>query len=129
MLQMDYYKWVTYLGEQKFIESAHKSVNYIRKSFGDNMTSNVSAINLLHEDNLDREIIIVRCDESSWKKIIIEKIYQSKFMIYINNDIKDLPDAIESKKNKSDFAAYICKGMTCQKPITNLQDFIDYIYV
>ena len=50
-------------------------------------------------------------------------------MIYINNDIKDLPDAIESKKNKSDFAAYICKGMTCQKPITNLQDFIDYIYV
>ena len=124
LLQMGYIS-----GEQKFIESAHKSVNYIRKSFGDNMTSNVSAINLLNEDNLDREIIIVRCDESSWKKIIKEKIYQRKFMIYINKDIKDLPDAIESKKNIGDFAAYICKGMTCQKPITNLQDFIDSIYV
>ena len=42
------------------------------------MTSNVSAINLLHADNLNREIIIVRCDESSWKEIIKEKIYQSK---------------------------------------------------
>ena len=116
-------------GEQKFIESAHKSVNYIRKSFGDNMTSNVSAINLLHEDNLDREIIIVRCDENSWRKIIKEKPYQSKFMIYIHKDLKDLPDAIESKKNIGDFAAYVCKGMTCQKPITNLQDFLKFIYV
>ena len=34
------------------------------------------------------------------RKIIKEKSYQSKFMIYINKDIKDLPDAIESKKNK-----------------------------
>ena len=124
LLQMGYIS-----GEQKFIESAYKSINYIRKSFGDNMTSNVSAINLLNEDNLDREIIIVRCDESSWKKIIKEKIYQRKFMIYIHKDLEELPDAIESKKNIGDFAAYICKGMTCQKPITNLQDFIDSINV
>ena len=50
-------------------------------------------------------------------------------MIYIHKDLEELPDAIESKKNIGDFAAYICKGMTCQKPITNLQEFIDSINV
>ena len=45
-------------------------------------------------------------------------------MIYINKDIKDLPDAIEFKKNKDNFAAYVCKGMTCQKPITNFSDCV-----
>ena len=116
-------------GDQRFIDSAERSINYVRKSFGDNMTSNVSAINLLHDDNIEREIIIVRCTETSWNEIIKEKAYYDKFILYINNDYKDLPDAIESKKPKGDFSAYICQGMSCLKPITNLKDFIAHLHV
>jgi uncharacterized protein YyaL (SSP411 family) len=124
LLQMGYLS-----GDQRFIDSADRSINYVRKSFGDNMTSNVSAINLLHNENIEREIIIVRCSEPSWNEIIKEKAYYDKFILYINNDYKDLPDAIESKKPQGDFSAYICKGMSCLKPITNLKDFITHLHV
>ena len=124
LLQMGYLS-----GDQRFIDSAERSINYVRKSFGDNMTSNVSAINLLHDGNIEREIIIVRCSEPSWNEIIKEKGYYNKFILYINNDYKDLPDAIGSKKPKGDFSAYICQGMSCLKPITNLKDFIAHLHV
>jgi uncharacterized protein YyaL (SSP411 family) len=124
LLQMGYLS-----GDQRFIDSADRSINYVRKSFGDNMTSNVSAINLLHDKNIEREIIIVRCSEPSWNEIIKEKAYYDKFILYINNDYKDLPDAIEFKKPQGDFSAYICQGMSCLKPITNLKDFITHLHV
>lgn len=111
-------------GENSFIESAHRSIDYVRKTFGDNLTSNVSAINLLNNSNIEKEIIIIRCNEDSWSLIKNNKGYYKKYMIHINDSDTDLPDAIKSKKVSSDFSAFICKGMTCSAPIINLEDFI-----
>ena len=122
LLQMGYLS-----GEKEFIDSAYKSITYINKSFGDNMTSNVSAINLLKEENLEREIIIVRTNNKNWKEIIKEKSYYQKYIIFINNDESNLPYSIELKKPNGLFAAYICKGMTCSKPILNQKEFIEFI--
>ncbi len=122
LLQMGYLS-----GEQIFLESAYKSISYVNKSFGDNMTSNVSAINLLKEDNLEREIIIVRSDEKNWETIIKEKLYYQRYIIFINNNETDLPNTIELKKPINQFAAYICKGTTCSKPILNLQSFMEFL--
>jgi uncharacterized protein YyaL (SSP411 family) len=111
-------------GENSFIESAHRSIDYVRKTFGDNLTSNVSAINLLNNSNIKKEIIIIRCNEDSWSLIKNNKGYYKKYIIHINDSDTDLPDAIKSKKVSSDFSAFICKGMTCSAPIINLEDFI-----
>ena len=35
--------------------------------------------------------------------------------------------SIELKKPNGLFAAYICKGMTCSKPILNQKEFIEFI--
>jgi len=122
LLQMGYLS-----GEKEFIDSAHKSINYINKSFGDNMTSNVSAVNLLRNDDLEREIIIVRTDTRAWEEIIKEKAYYQKYIIFINNDESNLPNSIELKKPNHLFAAYVCKGMTCSNPILDQKEFIEFI--
>ena len=122
LLQMGYLS-----GEQEFIDSAYKSIGYINKSFSDNMTSNVSAINLLRDDNLEREIIIIRTNDKTWKEIIKEKFYYKKYIVFINNDKTNLPNSIKLKKPNNLFAAYICKGMTCSKPILSYEEFIEYI--
>ena len=52
-------------GNQKYIEAAHRALDFIYKSIDDNLTSSVSAINLLREDNLEKEIIIVRTNKKT----------------------------------------------------------------
>ena len=42
-------------GNQKYIEAAYGALDFIYKSIDDNLTSSVSAINLLHEDNRERD--------------------------------------------------------------------------
>ena len=114
-------------GEQGFLDSAYKSIRYINKSFGDNMTSNVSAINLLKEDDLEREIIIIRTNKESWQKVIKEKAYYQKNIFFINSSETNLPNPISLKKSNKSFAAYICKGMICSEPILSLTEFLKYI--
>jgi uncharacterized protein YyaL (SSP411 family) len=116
-------------GENSFIESAHRSIDYVRKTFGDNLTSNVSAINLLNNSNIEKEIIIIRCNEDCWNLIKKNKGYYKKYIIHINDSDTNLPDAIESKRASSDFTAYICNGMSCSAPIINLEDFIQSLNV
>ena len=55
-------------GNQNYIEVAERALNFIYKSIDDNLTSNVSAINLLNEDKLEKEIIIVRTNRETWEK-------------------------------------------------------------
>ncbi len=114
-------------GEKVFIDSAYRSISYVNKTFGDNLTSNVSAINLLKDDNLEREIMIIRANDEAWEEIIKHKSYYQKYMIFINNDESFLPNSIKLKKPNGEFAAYICKGMTCSKPILSLEDFLKSI--
>ncbi len=114
-------------GEKVFIDSAYRSISYVNKTFGDNLTSNVSAINLLKDDNLEREIMIIRANDEAWEEVIKHKSYYQKYMIFINNDESFLPNSIKLKKPNGEFAAYICKGMTCSKPILSLEDFLKSI--
>ena len=91
----------------------------------DNLTASVSAINLLREDNLEKEIIIVRTNKKTWKKITDSEEYYGRCIIFIENQLQNLPDYIAYKVSKGQFTSYHCKGMTCQKPKLSFEDFID----
>jgi len=110
-------------GNQNYIEVAEKALIYIYKSIDENLTSNVSAINLLNEDKLEKEIIIVRTNKETWKKITEFKEYYDKCIIFIDKKVDNLPDQIELKKCHGEFTSYHCKGMTCQEPKKTLEDF------
>ena len=122
LLQMGYLS-----GEKIFIDSAYNSIRYINKSFGDNMTSSVSAINMLRDDTLEREIIIIRTEKKFWKEISKKKSCYKKYIVFIDNHERNLPTSISLKKPKDTFAAYVCKGMTCSKPILSLDEFLKFI--
>ena len=110
-------------GNQNYIEVAERALIYIYKSIDENLTSNVSAINLLNEDKLEKEIIIVRTNKETWKKITEFKEYYDKCIIFIDKKVDNLPDQIELKKCHGEFTSYHCKGMTCQEPKKTLEDF------
>ena len=82
-------------GNHNYIEIAERALNFIYKSIDDNLTSNVSAINLLNEDKLEKEIIIVRTNRETWEKITDMGEYYDKCIIFIDNEIRDLPDQID----------------------------------
>ena len=111
-------------GNQKYIESANKALDFIYKSIDDNLTSNVSAINLLREDKLEKEIIIVRTNRNTWEKITDLEEYYGKYVIFIENEVQNLPDHLAFKESKDKFTSYCCKGMTCQEPKMSFEDFI-----
>ena len=110
-------------GNQNYIEVAERALIYIYKSIDENLTSNVSAINLLNEDKLEKEIIIVRTNKETWKKVTEFKEYYDKCIIFIDKKVDKLPDQIELKKCHGEFTSYHCKGMTCQEPKKTLEDF------
>ena len=110
-------------GNQNYIEVAERALIYIYKSIDENLTSNVSAINLLNEDKLEKEIIIVRTNKETWKKVTEFKEYYDKCIIFIDKKVDNLPDQIELKKCHGEFTSYHCKGMTCQEPKKTLEDF------
>ena len=87
-------------GNHNYIEIAERALNFIYKSIDDNLTSNVSAINLLNEDKLEKEIILVRTNRETWEKITDMGEYYDKCIIFIDNEIRDLPDQIGLKKAK-----------------------------
>ena len=110
-------------GNQNYLEVAERALIYIYKSIDENLTSNVSAINLLNEDKLEKEIIIVRTNKETWKKVTEFKEYYDKCIIFIDKKVDNLPDQIELKKCHGEFTSYHCKGMTCQEPKKTLEDF------
>ena len=110
-------------GNQNYIEVAERALIYIYKSIDENLTSNVSAINLLNEDKLEKEIIIVRTNKETWKKVTEFKEYYDKCIIFIDKKVDNLPNQIELKKCHGEFTSYHCKGMTCQEPKKTLEDF------
>ena len=110
-------------GNQNYLEVAERALIYIYKSIDENLTSNVSAINLLNEDKLEKEIIIVRTNKETWKKVTEFKEYYDKCIIFIDKEVNNLPDQIELKKCHGEFTSYHCKGMTCQEPKKTLEDF------
>ena len=112
-------------GNQKYIEAAHGALDFIYKSIDDNLTSSVSAINLLREDNLEKEIIIVRTNKKTWEKITDSEEYYGRCIIFIENELQNLPEYIAYKESKGEFTSYHCKGMTCQTPRLSFEDFID----
>ena len=110
-------------GNQNYLEVAERALIYIYKSIDENLTSNVSAINLLNEDKLEKEIIIVRTNKETWKKVTEFEEYYDKCIIFIDKEVNNLPDQIELKKCHGEFTSYHCKGMTCQEPKKTLEDF------
>ena len=110
-------------GNQNYLEAAERALVYIYKSIDENLTSNVSAINLLNEDKLEKEIIIVRTNKETWEKVTEFKEYYEKCIIFIDKKVDNLPDQIELKKCYGEFTSYHCKGMTCQEPKKTLEDF------
>jgi len=76
-------------------------------------------------DNLEKEIIIVRTNRKAWGKITDSEEYYSKCIIFIENELQNLPDYIAFKESKGKFTSYQCKGMTCQAPKLSFEDFIE----
>ncbi len=110
-------------GNDEYIQSADRSLKYIYKSIDENLTSCVSAINLLNNKNIEKEIIIVRTDSEIMNNIKKDVKYYKKYIICIDNKLNNLPDALNSKVSNNEFIAYHCSGMICAEPITSRKDF------
>ena len=61
----------------------------------------------------------------TWEKLTDSEEYYGKFIIFIENELQNLPEHIAFKESKGKFTSYHCKGMTCQAPKLSLKDFID----
>lgn len=114
-------------GKEEYIQSADRSLKYIYKSIDENLTSCVSAINLLNDKQIDKEIIIVRTNSQMMNNIKKDISYYKKYIICIDKNLNNLPDALNSKISNNEFIAYHCSGMICDEPITSDRDFHKFV--
>lgn len=113
-------------GEKKYLDSAERSIKYIGGSLGDNMLANVSSIMLLNEEAVQKEIIIIRCEEDVWENIKKNRGLYKRMVIRLGRNDEAL-DALADKKFIGKFTAYICKGMICKNPITDIKSFLEFL--
>jgi uncharacterized protein len=85
--------------------------------------AHMSLLNALEDFLASTQILIIRGDSPQIEHWAAEMgaLYAPTRMIFaIPRDAADLPPALEAKRATDSTVAYVCTGMTCSAPFTNL---------
>jgi len=85
--------------------------------------AHMSLVNALEDFLASAQILIIRGDTPEIRRWAAElgALYSPTRMIFaIPRDAADLPPALAAKQAAAGTVAYVCTGMTCSAPLTNL---------
>jgi uncharacterized protein YyaL (SSP411 family) len=83
----------------------------------------MSSVNALEQFLTSTQIVIIRGDPQSaghWATSLQALYAPSRMTFAIPNDAVDLPPALATKGASAGPTAYVCTGMTCSAPVTDL---------
>jgi uncharacterized protein YyaL (SSP411 family) len=112
------------LGETRYLDSAERTLRSAWLAIQEYPQAHMSLLNALEDFLSSMQILIVRGTGQSaahWAGAL-SALYAPTRMIYaIPNDAR-LPAALAAKRPDETTVAYMCTGMTCSAPLTNLED-------
>jgi uncharacterized protein YyaL (SSP411 family) len=111
------------LGELRYLEAAERTLNAAYGAMRDYPQSHMSMVNALEEFLTSVQIIVIRgtADDAERWASEVNVLYSPRRLVFaIPTDAPDLPSALAEKPAKGRTTAYLCTGMTCSEPLTDL---------
>ncbi len=112
------------LGETRYLDAAERTLRCAWAGMQDYPLAHMSLVNALEDYLSSMQILVIRGEASSaahWANTL-GKLYAPTRMIYAIPNEAALPAALEAKRPGETTVAYLCSGMTCSAPLTNLDD-------
>ncbi len=112
------------LAESKYIQAAKRVLKFAAQAISQSPLGHTSLLNAFEEQLCPPQIIIL-CGEkealTKWHEECNHGYAPQRLVFSIDEDKKDLPDAVAEKKHKTSstegVTAYVCKGIKCDAPV------------
>jgi uncharacterized protein len=113
------------LGELPLLDAAERTLTTAWPMLQQYPQAHMSLVNALEDFLASSQILIVRGDAAEIQRWAAElgALYSPTRMIFaIPRDASDLPPALAAKQATSGTVAYVCTGMACSAPLTDLRE-------
>jgi hypothetical protein len=111
------------LGEPRYLDAAERTLKAAWPALKAYPQAHMSLLNAL-QDHLDSvELVIIRgsaAETTAWSQDI-GALYAPQRMVFAIPNDAELPEGLAAKKPGDGPLAYLCSGMTCSAPITELE--------
>ena len=112
------------LGELRYVDAAERTLQSARRMLLDYPQAHMSMLNALEDFLTPAQIIVIRGDAAEaqeWARALNALYAPSRMIFAIPSDAPQLPPALADKRIGPCTTAYLCTGMTCSAPMTDLQ--------
>jgi hypothetical protein len=113
------------LGETAYLEAAERTLRAAWTAIQDYPQAHMSLINTLEDFLSPLQVLIIRgtaAPAMQWATELGVLYAPARMIFAIPGDAADLPAALAAKSAADETVAYLCSGMTCSAPLTNLED-------
>jgi uncharacterized protein YyaL (SSP411 family) len=115
------------LGEPRYVDAAARTLRAGWPMLEEYPQAHMSLVNALDDYLGAGQIVIVRGDAAQAAQWSAElgRVYAPHRMVFaIPRDAADLPAALAAKRAAEATVAYVCTGMTCSAPVTDLREIV-----
>ena len=115
------------LGEPRYLIAAERALKAAAPSMSDHPQGHMAMLTALEEHLAPPQILIIRGDSDDagrWSTELGSLYAPLRMTFAIPNDAPGLPAALEGKRAGPVTVAYLCTGVTCSAPSTELGDVV-----
>ncbi|HSZ09846.1 MAG TPA: thioredoxin domain-containing protein [Steroidobacteraceae bacterium] len=112
------------LGELRYLDAAERTLQAAWSGIQEYPQAHMSLVNALEDFLSSMQILVIRgapASAAQWAQDL-GALYAPTRMIFAIPEDADLPAALEPKRAQGETVAYLCRGMTCSAPLTNLEE-------
>lgn len=112
------------LGELPYLDAAERTLRAGWPMLQQYPQAHMSLANALEDFLASMQILIIRGDAPQighWSAGLNALYAPTRMIFAIPRDAAELPPALAEKRAAADTVAYVCNGMTCSQPLTDLE--------
>ncbi len=113
------------LGEPRYLDAAQRTLRAGWPSLNEYPQAHMALLNALDDQLSPMQILIVRGESAAvalWAEELGALYAPTRMIFAVPADAADLPEAIAVKAATERTTVYLCTGMTCSAPITDLNE-------
>jgi uncharacterized protein YyaL (SSP411 family) len=112
------------LAETRYLEAAERTLKCAWPAMQEYPQAHMSLINALEDHLSSMQILVIRGDAASAAQWATDlgALYAPTRMVFAIPNEAALPPALAAKAARPATVAYLCSGMTCSAPLTNLAE-------
>ena len=113
------------LGETRYLEAAERTLKQAAQAMRTSPMGHASLLNAYRDHLEPPQIVILRGRGEAleqWREHSVKDYAPGRFTLAIADDAQGLPASLADKVPRGETVAYVCQGMTCSPPITELSE-------